>query len=190
MEFPHEITGIVLAGGENRRMGRNKALVEWRGKRLIDWVFDAIGPLCTQIILSSNEPLPVRHGIITVADRYKNIGPAAGIESGLFHSTTHQNIVVSCDTPMLNAEFFEYLLSKHQDKEISIPIHDGINEPMIGIYSKAVQPVFEAAIKAGNTKPPAIIRSCLYQEVPVNKELNFYHPDMFLNLNSPEDLKK
>ena len=76
----------------------------------------------------------------------------------------------------------------HGDYEISIPIHYGINEPMIGIYSRAVLPAFQKAIEEGFNKPPAIIRSCRYQEVPVDDSMNFYSPEMFLNLNSPQDL--
>lgn len=190
MHSPFKITGIILAGGENKRMGRNKALVEWRGKSLLNWVFDAVTPLCTEIIVSSNEVIPVGSGVKIVPDRFKKIGPAAGIESGLFSSTTELNLVVSCDTPMISTGFFIYMLSKHQDKEISIPIHDGVNEPMIGVYNKSVQGVFEMAIKSGKNKPPAIIKSCRYQEVPIDESLNFYHRDLFLNLNSPEDLKK
>lgn len=185
-----EITGIILAGGENKRMGKNKALVEWRGKSLINWVLDAIQPLCSQIIISSNDTFPVKPGVKIVPDRFSRTGPAAGIEAGLYHSTTKLNIIVSCDTPLVSTEFFEYMISKHQDKEISIPVHNGVNEPMIGIYNKSVQHVFQEALKSGRNKPPAIIRTCRYQEVPIKRDLNFYRGDMFLNLNSPEDLKK
>ena len=189
MPKAQDITGIILAGGKNSRMGRNKALVEWRGKRLIDWVIDSIKPVCARIIISSNEVLATTQGYEIVPDRYQKKGPAAGIESGLYHSKTDLNIIVSCDTPLLNPGFFNFMLEKHQDKEISIPIHEGINEPMIGIYRRSVHSVFEEAIKSGLNKPPAIIRSCYHQEVPINPDLNFYQPEMFLNLNSPEDLK-
>ena len=72
-----EITGIILAGGENKRMGKNKALVEWRGKSLINWVLDAIQPLCSYIIISSNDTVPVMPGVKIVPDRFRKTGPAA-----------------------------------------------------------------------------------------------------------------
>ena len=189
MKKVDEITGIILAGGRNQRMGQNKALINWRGKRLIDWVYDALKPLCSSIIISSNEIIPMPKEALIVPDRHKNIGPAAGIESGLFHSQTQLNIIVSCDTPLLSTSFFSYLLSRHNDFEISIPIHNGINEPMIGIYKRSVLPAFQEAISRGLHKPPAIIRSCRFQEIQVDENMNFYNPDLFLNLNSPEDLK-
>jgi molybdopterin-guanine dinucleotide biosynthesis protein A len=190
MEKLPEITGIILAGGKNTRMGQYKALVEWRGKSLINWVLDAISPLCSEIIVSSNDKVPVNPEVLIVPDRFTDIGPAAGIESGLYHSKTNLNIIVSCDTPMVNTDFFRYMIDNHGDFEISIPIHDGINEPMIGIYNKSVQAKFEEAILRGQARPPSIIRSCRFQEILVSNDLNFYNDNLFLNLNSPDDLKE
>lgn len=189
MDGIENVTGIILAGGQNLRMGRNKALVEWRGKRLIDWIIEALDPICSNIIISSNELIPAPANCHIVEDRYRNIGPIAGIESGLFHSSSEINIIVSCDTPRLTTDFFNYMIGKHGKYEISLPLHDGVNEPMIGIYNRAVLPVIQKAIEQGHYKPPAIIRSCKYQEVPIGSTLNIYEPNMFLNLNSPEDLK-
>lgn len=190
MEFSNDITGIILAGGRNSRMGNNKALVEWRGKRLVDWVLETISPLCKHIIISSNEEIPHPSGSLIVPDIHPGIGPAAGIESGLYHSNTPLNIIVSVDTPALGTGLFSYLLKMHGSYEISIPLHNGVNEPMIGIYNRSVLTAFQQSIARGMNKPPAIIRSCRYQEVPVNEKMNFYRDEMFLNLNSPDDLDK
>jgi len=183
-----EITGIILAGGQNLRMGRNKAFVHWKGKRLIDWVYDAIAPLCSEIIISANEGDFSHLDAKIVPDRFSKIGPIAGIEAGLSSSQTEINIIVSCDTPLLTTVFFQHMIRQHASYEISIPVHDGINEPMIGIYNRLVLSKFQDAIARGQFKPPAIIKSCNYQEVPINQELNFYTPELFLNLNRPEDL--
>ena len=155
---------------------------------MLDWVYETIIPLCTRIIISSNEPIPHPAGSDLFPDIHSGIGPAAGIESGLFNSNTELNIIVSVDTPALGTGLFSYLLEKHADYEISIPVHNGISEPMIGIYNRSVLPVFQKAIAGGLHKPPAIIRSCRYQEVLVDEGMNFYSPDMFVNLNSPQDL--
>jgi len=189
MEIRGDITGIIMAGGQNLRMGRNKAFIIWRGKRLLDWVYDAIRPLCTKIIISANDENSSYPEALVVPDRYQRIGPIAGIEAGLTHSNTEMNIIVSCDTPMLSTAFFRYMIKQHQKFDISIPIHDGVNEPLIGIYNRSVLPRFQDAISRGLYKPPPIIKSCNFQEVPINQEMNFYQPDLFLNLNKPEDLK-
>jgi len=190
VEKKSEITGIILAGGLNLRMGSNKALVCWRGKYLIDWVYSAICPLCSEIIISANEGDFSHLDAKIVPDRFNRIGPVAGIEAGLSSSKTDLNIIVSCDTPMLTTGFFRYMIREHEGFEISIPVHDGTNEPLIGIYNHSVLSRFQEAIARGQFKPPSIIKSCNYQEVPVGRELNFYTAELFLNLNSPEDLKQ
>lgn len=186
----NDITGIILAGGMNSRMGRNKALVVWNGKSLLQWVYEAVKPLCNNMIISSNEDIPMPEGSLRVPDIHPGTGPIAGIESGLFHSTTEMNIIVSCDTPALSEGFFSYMIQMHKDFDISIPIHNGINEPLIGVYNRSVMPAFQKAIESGLFKPPAVIRSCRFQEVPVKAGMSFYKPEMFLNLNSPQDLKR
>jgi len=189
LENRRDITGIILAGGQNLRMGQNKALINWQGKRLIDWVYQSLEPLCSTIIISTNQSIPLPPETIAVADHHQGIGPVAGIEAGLSLSGTELNILLSCDTPMLSIQFFQYMINQHKDFEISIPVHNGINEPLIGIYNRNVLPRFQDAISRGFYKPPAIIKSCRYQEVPISKDLNFYKPDLFLNLNKPEDLE-
>lgn len=189
MDLSTNITGIILAGGQNRRMGQNKALVVWKGKRLIDWVFDALSPLCSDIIVSSNEEITIPGASSIVADNYKNIGPIAGIEAGLKKSKGEINLIASCDTPMLSADFFRYMLENSSDYEVSLPVHDGVNEPMIGVYKRSVLPYIQEAIASGLYKPPAIIQARKYKEIPIHEGLNFYTPDLFLNLNTPDDLK-
>jgi len=184
----NQITGIILAGGESSRMGQNKALVLWKGRSLLDWVKLAISPICSQVLISSNAAPELFYDSKLIADRYNNIGPIAGIESGLFHADTPHCLIVSCDTPMLSTSMFKYLIDHHEDFDISLAAHDGINEPMIGVYNKSVHTLIRQSIENKNYKPPAIIRQTKWQEVNIHPDLHFYTPDMFKNMNRPEDL--
>ncbi len=184
------VTGIILAGGESRRMGEPKPWVIYRGKPLITWVFDALKPLCSEMLIIANSgdfsALPAR----VIPDNYPGYGPAAGIEAGLSGAAHSLALVCSCDTPNLTTGVFSWLLEKHGDYDISIASHGGITEPLIGVFSRPVRDAFRKAILAGNAHPPRIIRSCRWQEVPVPEGENFSGPDLFLNLNTPDDVKK
>ncbi len=184
-----KVSGVILAGGNSRRMGTNKALVKWRGKALFEWVFSAMSFVCDEIIISSNSDPGLFPGYWLVPDLHPGIGPIAGLESGLFHANNNLVLFASCDTPLLSSDLFKYMLDMHNDFDISLATHDGINEPMIGVYTKSVYKAFSDAINEGMHKPPHVIRSLNWQEINIHDALNFYSVDMFLNLNRPEDLK-
>lgn len=169
-------------------MGQDKALVLWKGRRLVDWVKLSISPVCKQILISSNSDPELFPDDRLIADRFQNIGPIAGIESGLYHASTPYCLIVSCDTPLLSTDMFEYLIAHHGNFDISLAAHDGVNEPMIGIYSRSVHSLLMQAIEDHQHKPPAIIRQTRWQEVNIHPGLNFYSPELFINMNRPEDL--
>ncbi|TSA37244.1 MAG: molybdenum cofactor guanylyltransferase [Porphyromonadaceae bacterium] len=184
------ITGIILAGGESRRMGTLKPLIHYKGKPLINWIFDAFLPICSDIIIIANSGDYSALAASVYPDNYPGNGPAAGIEAGLSHCQTDLALISSCDTPNLSTGFFKHLLQNHNGFDISIAAHDGINEPLIGIYSRSVHPIFRDAILSDDPHPPRIIRQCKWQEISINSGLNFYRPNLFLNLNTPLDLKR
>jgi len=184
------ITGIILAGGESRRMGTFKPLVPYQGKLLINWVFDALLPVCSDMIIIANSGDFSALTATVYPDNYPGNGPAGGIEAGLSHCRTNLALITSCDTPNLSTGFFNYLLQNHSRFDISIASHEGINEPLIGVFSRSVQPVFRNAILAGDPHPPRIIRQCNWHEVLIHTGLNFSKPDLFLNLNTPLELKR
>jgi len=183
------ITGIILAGGESRRMGTLKPLVHYKGKPLIKWIFDALVPICSDIIIIANSGDFSGLAASVYPDNYPGNGPAAGIEAGLCNCTTDLTLISSCDTPNLSTDLFKHLLQNHNGFDISIAAHDDINEPLIGVFSRSVHPVFKDAILSGDPRPPRIIRLCKWHEVSINSGLDFYRPDLFLNLNTPLDLK-
>lgn len=185
-----DITGIILAGGESRRMGTFKPLVGYRGKPLISWVFEALQPVCSRIIIIANSGDFSATGAAVFPDNFAGNGPAAGIEAGLSQCTTPLALICSCDTPNLTPEFFSHLIQNHGDHEISIAAHDGLNEPLIGVFARSTGPIFRDSIISGDPHPPRIIRKCRWQEIEITPDCNFWRPDLFLNLNTPLDLKR
>jgi len=183
------ITGIILAGGESRRMGTLKPLVQYKGKPLIIWILDALSPLCSELIIIANSGDYSAFNCAVYPDNFPGNGPAAGIEAGLSRCRTNLALISSCDTPNLSPGFFQYLIQNHDGFDISIAASNGFSEPLIGVYSRSVQPVFRDSILAGDPHPPRIIRKCSWHEVLIDSGLNFYRPDLFLNLNTPLDLK-
>ena len=91
------ITGIVLAGGKSSRMGSDKGLLTINGKMFIEHVVDAMKPLVDNIIIVSNNKMYDQFGYERIEDEIINSGPMAGLYSGLKHSESEYNLVLSCD---------------------------------------------------------------------------------------------
>ncbi len=170
-------------------MGRDKAFMTWRGKALIDWVYEALEPVCSEMLISSNVPADQFPDRRVIADRFKDIGPIAGIESGLYHASNPSVVFCSCDTPGVCTDLFSHLIAKHRHFDISLAAHHGIDQPMIGIYQRSTQSFFAESIRQGNTKPPRAIKALNWQAIEIGPQLNFYQNDLFLNLNTPQDVK-
>ena len=86
MIWKKEITGIVLAGGKSSRMGQEKGLAEFDGKPMIAYALEALAPLCTEILISSNSNAYNHLGYRVVPDIIANSGPMGGIYSCMLQS--------------------------------------------------------------------------------------------------------
>ena len=73
-----KLTGIVLAGGKSSRIGRDKALLDWGGMRLIEKSISIIEPLCDNIMISTNNPALAYLGYPLACDEHHGIGPMRG----------------------------------------------------------------------------------------------------------------
>ncbi|NOZ45898.1 MAG: molybdenum cofactor guanylyltransferase [Chlorobi bacterium] len=186
----NNVTSIILAGGKSTRMGQNKALMKLNGLPLIQHVYNSLTPISSTILISSNSAEYSFLNTEIVEDKYPGVGPIGGIYSCLKKSNTILNIVVSCDTPFLSPDFFIYLLTFSKGFDITIPIHKGITEPIIGIYKKHTYTTFEHFINAGIYSPSKAIKSLKHNYVEISKKQPFYNPNLFANLNSLEDLNR
>lgn len=135
-----DVALIVLAGGKNLRLGRNKALEVIDGETLIERVVGRAGPLASQIlIVTSREQfdLPVADRAEFLEDLLPGKGPLGGIYTGLLASQTSYNIVVACDMPFLNTGLLRYMIELSHDFDAVVPkLEEGMLEPLHAIYSR------------------------------------------------------
>lgn len=187
----NNITGIILAGGKSSRMGSDKGLTLFNNKPLINYVIDVLQPLCEKIIISANNSEYDKFGYDVIKDIVPDSGPMGGIYSALMHSTTDVNIVLSCDSPFVKTQTFEYLLEKYDDTDICVPMQSsGKYEPLCGIYKKSVIPYFKEFIENKNYKIPMVFEIVKFQEVKITENNEFFNFQTFRNLNSKEDIKQ
>ncbi len=186
--FNEHICGIVLAGGESRRMGQDKGQMKFRGRRMIEYVIDVFRMLDIPVLISANADIYNDLDYPVVADLFPDSGPMGGIYSCMNFRKSPYYAVIASDTPFINSSLYTYLFKKAYGKQIIIPDKgNGMYEPLAGLYHHSVFKVFESYIKQQNYRIPDVFEYTDFMPVPVNESLPFYTPCFFSNINSRED---
>ena len=136
------MTGIVLSGGENRRMGRDKAFLKIAGIPMIEHVLQALQSVVKQkIIIVTNSPQAyTSYGVRVVTDASDKRGSLIGIYTGLLYSQDEYNIVVACDMPFLNSKLLRFMIEIQEGYDLIVYRNNAIFEPLHAIYSKNCLP--------------------------------------------------
>jgi len=118
-------------------MGSDKGLLTINSKMFIVRVIDALKPLVDDIIIVSNNKTYDQFGYQRVTDIFKDSGPLAGLYSGLYHSETEFNLVLSCDIPMITTEVLYKLVDTDYKNYDVVQIQsEHKTMPLIAIYKK------------------------------------------------------
>ncbi|MEN8224396.1 MAG: molybdenum cofactor guanylyltransferase [Bacteroidota bacterium] len=185
------LTGIILAGGRGIRLGRDKGMAMLKNRHMIEYVIDNLAAVCDEILISSNTEQCKKFGYKIIPDIYKAKGPISGIHASLKASSNEHNFIVSVDTPFVNPDFIKYMAGQRDGKWIAAPWHEkDYYEPLSAYYNKKAVDVMEDFIQKEDYRLVNIFQALPFSAVPVNKKLSFYHPMLFHNINTEEDLQK
>ena len=199
----NDITGIILSGGKSTRMGLNKSFLKIGNQTIIERTAELMKGLFDHILLITNKPDEYEFlGLEIFEDIYKNVGPLAGIHSGLTHSATEKNFIISCDMPFVNKGVIEYIINYKSDKLITITKADGFIQQLCGLYSKQVLPEIVELIEENKSnivdtdqqkkcgcKVLQLVENLNAEIIDIANEYDRYGEGMFLNLNKPEDFE-
>ena len=117
------ITGVILAGGQSRRMGRNKALLDMGGICLIEQSFQVLANLFHEVVLITNTPDEYAFlNCRCLPDIYPGVGSIAGLHSALHNSATERIFVVPCDMPFLNSSLISLLCQSDPAYDAVVPL--------------------------------------------------------------------
>ncbi|MBP2831506.1 molybdenum cofactor guanylyltransferase [Aquimarina sp. U1-2] len=181
-----KITGIILAGGKSQRMGQDKGLMIVNNKPFIQHIIDALMPLTHEIIIVSNTSAYDTFAIKRVEDHIPNAGPIAGIHAGLMHSKTVNNIILSCDVPMITTSLLEKLTSyKNDDYDVVQFEANRKTMPLIALYKKRCAAYCLDVLSRGEKRLRTLISEMNTKTIVLPKK------DWFLvhNINTVTDLK-
>lgn len=181
-----QITGIILAGGQSTRMGKDKALLQINDKTLLENAIEICRPVCSEILISSNNPEHQNFGYQIIPDEIKNCGPIGGIYSCLKKSETNWNFFCSVDSPFVTSAFIQFLTNQTENYDVVVPFHFQGKEPLIALYNKNCLSVIEKQIELHQFKIHLLLK-LLNTKYFDAREWVAIKPLIFKNLNRPED---
>ncbi|MDH4163938.1 MAG: molybdenum cofactor guanylyltransferase [Nitrospirota bacterium] len=184
--------GVILAGGENSRMGSDKAFLEVEGKPLIEHILAVHGSLFTQTIIVTRTPQIFRsYPVVVAEDAFDIRGPLTGIYSGIRSSCEDLHFVSACDMPYLNVPLITYLQDQVGDYDAVVPRIQGLSEPLHAIYHRRLLPVMESFLKNGERKIQRLFDGANVRFV-AEDEIDRFDPRhrSFVNINTPEEYKE
>ena len=145
----------MLTGGMSSRMGRDKALLPFRGGALAAHVAAAATAAAGSVMLIG-DPLKYGHlGYPVLPDRRPGAGPLGGIESALSYTAADWNLVLACDMPAISAEFLRGLLEAAErcNADALVPAGpSGRLEPLCAVYHRRCLATVRRALDAGVRK--------------------------------------
>lgn len=178
---------LLLSGGQSKRMGSHKALLEVGGSTLLHTVAKAGEGFAVRILSANDTAIPTPEGFVRCEDVYPGCGPMAGIHAALSMTDCDALVVAPCDAPYYSSELAKYLASQYDpDLDALVLLDDeGRAQPLIGLYSRSCLPVLEEHLKAGKLKIMWMLEDMRLKKTMLPDHLN---DRIFENLNTPEDL--
>ena len=184
-----EVTGLVLAGGRARRMaGRDKGLIELAGRPMAHWVVQRLVPQTASVLISANRSIEryADFGFEVIRDVDDGfLGPLAGISAGLTQAATPWLVTVPCDSPLLADNLVVRLSAAVPEKGVGIAVaHDGNRlQPVFSLIHRDLAPDLVDFLHSGGRKIDLWLDRHDWARVDFSD-----HPEMFLNINTPEEL--
>jgi molybdopterin-guanine dinucleotide biosynthesis protein A len=187
-----DLSALILAGGESRRMGRDKAWVRWKGKPLIECAVDTVRALGVSEILISGRAgqdfsafdYPV------LFDLEPGLGPLGGIERGLRECASSLLLVLAVDLPGMTAAFLCKLHARCDHLTGAVPKLHGQIEPLAAIYPKRCHVLASELYGGQQRSARSFADACLREHAVCCLPVSTAEAECFANCNTPKDLPK
>ena len=198
------VTGVILAGGTSRRMGKNKALIQLGEDPLIGHVIRRIRPVTDELLLITNTPDEYAHlGLPMHGDVVSDAGALGGIYTGLASACYDTVLCVACDSPFLVPKLLIYLVSVLDNYDAVMPYtyrgnptdpnnSDQITlQTLCAVYSKRCLSIIELMLQESELRVHALQERASIKRVSP-EVWQVFDPDgiSFFNINTPADLEQ
>lgn len=184
------LSAVILAGGESRRMGRDKAWVEFGGKPLVQLAVEKAGQLGIREIFISGRAGEDYSALKrpVLFDLEPGFGPMGGIERGLYECATPLLLVLAVDLPRMSTAFLTRMQQSCDRLTGVVPKLNGELEPLAAIYPKRCHKFASAAIAKSQHSARDFASACLRERAVRVLEISRTDAGCFANWNTAADM--
>ena len=183
------VYGLVLAGGQSRRMGRDKALLQRGGQSQLAFAMSVVTQCVDRVFVSTRVDQTndaERAQFDQIVDRYDDMGPVAGILTALEDYPEVDWLVVACDLPNISVETMQLLLRNREGEQAFIAYrssHDDLPEPLCAVYRSGCTDIVRQFVNDGIHCPRKIL---IRSDTLLLEQMD---PKSLDNVNTPDDLR-
>lgn len=190
-----KIGGVVLCGGQSRRMGRPKHLLPFGNQCLLQRSVDTLrGVVGTVgVVAAPEQSLPTLDAAVAVfRDETPGLGPLSGIAAGLtgFQQELDAVYFTACDVPFLQPAFVRSVIARLGDRDMAIVSGERYVHPLAAVYRTRLTDRVRTLIKRDRLRPVFLMDDC-DAEVVAEDDLRAVDPDLrsLKNVNTPDEYR-
>lgn len=183
-----DITAVILAGGQGRRMGgEDKGLIEFDGRAIIEILIEKLKQQNVEIIINANRNHDIyqSYGLPVVSDQLADFqGPLAGFATAINAVSTDYILTLPCDGPFLADDFVDLFIDAQarQQSQISVADDGERLQPVYALIDVKLLDSLNRFLQSGDRKIDRWYAQHDYARVDFSTRKN-----MFGNINRPED---
>ena len=184
-------TAIIMAGGDSRRMGQDKANVKLGERTLLQSVAATLQPMFAEVIISVRQPRP-EIDLPQVCDNPAHSGPLAGLAAALERATTPWIFAVACDMPFITPAVIEYLARQRTGYEAVVPMVGGYPQPLAAFYATSCLNAVQSILNGNGKHSMLAPLEMLPVRYVTEEEMLTVDPQLrsFFDLDTPQDVAR
>lgn len=211
-----DCTGVILAGGENKRMPVLKGFIEVEGKKIIEKNLKIMKKLFREVFIVTNQPELYSYlRVPMLGDVYNIRGPMTGVLTALMNSSSDWIFVSACDMPFIYPDVIRFMarqrynptcfaiINRGQKSDLDtistadiydtvVPLLNYRAEPLFAFYSKKIMSSLEQFVLTGKKSIKYfLLNHDKRVKYITSEQIKSIDPDLrsFINLNTPEDIE-
>jgi len=185
--------GVILCGGESRRMGRPKVTLPFGNETMLARVARLLGKAVEPVLVvaGARQQLPdLPPAVEIVRDRREGRGPLEAMAVGLLSlgSRAEAAYVTGCDVPLLRPQFVSRMIELAAGYEIAVPHVGGYDEPLCGVYRTGVVAEIESLLAQDRLRPALLFERVATRRVTAEELIGVDEQlHSLMNINTPAD---